>query len=47
VRARLDFLADCDEDEIALIADQASHREHRLFKAMKAQAEQWAATVPR
>ena len=39
--ARLGFLADCDDDERTLIADQASHREHRLFKTMKAEAEHW------
>lgn len=47
VRTRLGFLADCDDDERTLIADQGSHREHRLFKTLKAAAEQWAATVPR
>jgi hypothetical protein len=47
VRTRLGFLADCDEEELVLIADPTSHRERRLFKALKTQAEQWGATVPR
>lgn len=34
VRTRLGFLADCDEEELVLIADQTSHPARRVFKAL-------------
>jgi hypothetical protein len=47
VRSRFGFLAECDEDEHALITDQSAHRERRLFNELKVQAEEWAAAIPR
>ena len=47
VRSRLGFLADCEEAEQVLIADQTAHGERRLFEALRSQALQRAGTVPR
>lgn len=41
VRARFAFLAGCDEEELRLLVDQASHREQRLFARLRAEARDW------
>lgn len=47
VRERFAFLADCSDDELALLADQTAHRERRLFEALRGEARDWAGAVPR
>lgn len=47
VRARFAFLADCSEDERAILDDQAAHRERRLFDRLRTEARQAAGDVPR
>ena len=47
VRERFAFLADTSDDEAALIVDQTSHRERRLFERLCTEARDLAATVNR
>jgi hypothetical protein len=44
VRQRFDFLADCTAHETELLEDQTSHREHRLFGQLCADARDFART---
>ncbi len=45
VRDRFALLADCTDDEQVLLADQAAHREQRLYRQLRDEARQWAANV--
>ena len=45
VRQRFAFLADCTGQELALLDDQTSHREHRLFEQLCADARDLASTM--
>lgn len=47
VRDRFAFLADCSDEERAILDDQAAHRERRLFDQLRADAQQSASQVPR
>jgi hypothetical protein len=42
VRERFAFLADCDQGELRLLDDQASHREQELFTRLRAEARGWS-----
>jgi len=47
VSERFDFLRTCTEEEQALIDDQTSHREHRLFARLREEAQALAVEVAR
>lgn len=46
-RSRLQFLADCTDDERAILADHTAHRERALFERLREEARALAASVPR
>ena len=42
VRTRFAFLAECTADERALVDDQISHRERKLFDQLRTEARAWS-----
>lgn len=47
VRSRFAFLTAVTEDERSILSDQTAHREHRLFTALRSEAQEWANSIPR
>lgn len=47
VRERFAFLADCSDDERAIVGDQTAHLERRLFSQLRDEARQWSVEVAR